>query len=360
MTRRSPLFMVVMCVLAWPVYGAATGAPAASVSPPQGTRELSQEVKADGVVARARISQNAISTSDRLRLVIELEVLSTLEPVPIDLTAQLGVDWESKRVNSPLPVLTSAGTMRHRAEFDLEPLVPGELEIPAITVAVAPKGGDEKSRRTVTFKPFVCRVQSVLPADSTDPQLAAAKGIVDPGTDWRRWIIGGAGALAVIGAGAALLWLAARRRRERRAEALRRAAHDVALERLERLLSSGLLGRAAYNEFYAGLSGILRQYLEDRFGLHAPDRTTEEFLDEMRASAVRGETALSADDAAVLERFLSQCDLVKFARAVPEAREADAAVGTVREIIERTKSAEHQIEIVTEPESVPTVAGAPA
>ncbi len=360
MKRRACVLMTLLGVLAPSAYGTAPGAPVATMPAAQGARELAQELKTDGVVARARIDRSTISTTDRLRLVIELEVPGTLEPLPIDLTSQLGVDWESNRVNSPLPVRTSAGTMRHVVEFDLEPLVPGELAIPAITVVVAPKGGDEKSQRTITLRPFLCQVRSVLPADSTDPQLASAKGIVGPGTDWRRWIIGGAGALAVIGAGAALLWLAARRRRERRAEALRRAAHEVALERLERLLSSGLLVRAAYDAFYAELSGILRQYLEDRFGLHAPDRTTEEFLDEMRASAVRGATVLSADDAAVLERFLAQCDLVKFARAVPEAREADAAVGTVREFIERTKSSEHQIEIVESLPNAASAAGAPA
>lgn len=357
MRRRSLVVMVMLNALARPLLGAATDSLVESAPAPQGSRQLAQEVRQDGVLARARIDRNTISTTDRLRLVIELEVPSMLEPAPIDLTAQLGVDWESKRVNSPLPARSSGGTTLHRAEFDLEPLVPGELTIPAITVAVAPKGGDEQSQRTITFKPFHCQVNSVLPADSTDPQLAAAKGIVDPGTDWRRWIIGGAGALAVIGAGAALMWLAARRRQERRAEALRRAAHEVALERLDRLLSSGLLGHAAYTAFYAGLSGILRQYLEDRFGLHAPDRTTEEFLEEMRASAARGETALSADDAAVLERFLAQCDLVKFARAVPESRETDAAVGTAREFIERTKSDEHQIEVAVEPASATSAAG---
>ena len=29
-------------------------------------------------------------------------------------------------------------------------------------------------------------------------------------------------------------------------------------------------------EFYERISGILRHYIEDRFDLHAPERTTEE------------------------------------------------------------------------------------
>jgi hypothetical protein len=53
-------------------------------------------------------------------------------------------------------------------------------------------------------------------------------------------------------------------------------------------------------------------YLEERFQLRAPDRTTEEFLQDLRRT-----TALDDTQKTALTGFLEHCDLVKFARFEP-------------------------------------------
>ena len=55
-------------------------------------------------------------------------------------------------------------------------------------------------------------------------------------------------------------------------------AHEQAYRELERLLARELIEKGQVKEFYAGVSGVLRRYIENRFGLKAPERTTEEFL----------------------------------------------------------------------------------
>jgi hypothetical protein len=60
------------------------------------------------------------------------------------------------------------------------------------------------------------------------------------------------------------------------------------------------------------VSETLRVYLEDRFSLRAPERTTEEFLVELQTSG-----ALNQDQKQSLAEFLQSCDLVKFARFEP-------------------------------------------
>ena len=65
-------------------------------------------------------------------------------------------------------------------------------------------------------------------------------------------------------------------------------------------------------EFCIAVSDTLRQYLEERFNFHAPERTTEEFLYELRETEL-----LTRDQKASLEDFLTRCDLVKFARYEP-------------------------------------------
>ena len=60
------------------------------------------------------------------------------------------------------------------------------------------------------------------------------------------------------------------------------------------------------------VSETVRVYLEDRFNLRAPERTTEEFLVELQTSG-----ALNQEQKQSLAEFLQSCDLVKFARLEP-------------------------------------------
>ncbi len=66
------------------------------------------------------------------------------------------------------------------------------------------------------------------------------------------------------------------------------------------------------DRFCTVVSSTLRVYLEERFQLHAPERTTEEFLVELQ-----GSPALNAEQKKSLQNFLQSCDLVKFARFEP-------------------------------------------
>ena len=66
--------------------------------------------------------------------------------------------------------------------------------------------------------------------------------------------------------------------------------------------------------FAVRVSRILRVYIEGRFGLHAPKRSTEEFLAEAAASP-----RLTAEQQAWLAAFLVHCDRSKFALAGLEA-----------------------------------------
>lgn len=64
--------------------------------------------------------------------------------------------------------------------------------------------------------------------------------------------------------------------------------------------------------FCTMVSDTARVYLEERFNLRAPERTTDEFLVELRASH-----HLTREQKQSLGAFLESCDLVKFARFEP-------------------------------------------
>jgi hypothetical protein len=144
-----------------------------------------------------------------------------------------------------------------------------------------------------------------------------------PGT-WATW-----GLSVLVALLLTLAWLAWRRyRRERRRPppAVVIPPYRRALERLRAALD--LLHDP--HRFVVVISDTLRVYLEERFNLHAPERTTEEFLTEVRSGQLL--TPLQQQLMAV---FLTRCDLVKFARyepGEPELRELyDAAVRLVEE-----------------------------
>jgi hypothetical protein len=84
--------------------------------------------------------------------------------------------------------------------------------------------------------------------------------------------------------------------------------------------------------FFTELSLILRTYLENRFDLHAPESTTEELTRSMTA-----DIRLDIKEQQTLRNFMTQADLVKFARADAEQDVMNTAFSTVEEFVEQTK-----------------------
>ena len=104
---------------------------------------------------------------------------------------------------------------------------------------------------------------------------------------------------------------------------------------LDRLQSDDLITLQRIEEFYVRVSGILRYYIEWRFGLRAPEQTTEEFLDAMLVAG--GPIAEHRD---LLSAFLAHCDLVKFARHQPAPDDMHNALQRARDFVEQTADPE--------------------
>ena len=121
---------------------------------------------------------------------------------------------------------------------------------------------------------------------------------------WLWWTLA---ALAVV-AVAFTVWFLLRRKRLAPKVAIIIPPHVRAKEKLAEALR--LLGDPKL--FCTMVSDTARVYLEERFNLRAPERTTEEFLIELRASP-----HLTRDQKQSLGEFLESCDLVKFARFEP-------------------------------------------
>jgi len=108
--------------------------------------------------------------------------------------------------------------------------------------------------------------------------------------------------------------------------------HVLAFQALQVLKGKGLLEKDECNPFYTELSLILRTYLEGRFLLNAPDETTEEIVGAMSRSPELGGSQRN-----ILQDFMRQADMVKFAKGHPDRATMESAFDITKQFVEETK-----------------------
>jgi|TARA_B100000678_G_scaffold222100_1_gene189621 hypothetical protein len=188
------------------------------------------------------------------------------------------------------------------------------------------------------------------PADVTNavasekiPDIRGLKDMVEipTGNEWVWWLLVAVAVLVVAGI---VAWFIRRHLAKCSTELAPPPPpppHVVAWERLQRALE--LIHEAEW--FCIEVSHIIRVYLEERFSLHAPDRTTEEFLLELQSSR-----RLAGEHKQLLANFLSECDMVKFARAEPPEQELRSLHEAASRLVGETQPSLHE-EIEAEEEA---------
>ncbi len=174
--------------------------------------------------------------------------------------------------------------------------------------------------------------------DLTPEEVAEANTFVSelpggPGVDtgMRRPAWHWAVLAAVVAALALVAWRMLRRTREVLAPEPIKTPWQIAKERLALLQTRQLPQQGKFDAYYVDLSSILRYYIEGRFQLHAPERTTPEFLAE-----TVGHRYFSPQQEVFLSRFLRLCDRVKFARFRPDLEEMARSFDEVAHFVEDT------------------------
>jgi hypothetical protein len=138
------------------------------------------------------------------------------------------------------------------------------------------------------------------------------------------------GALAI--AGAIILFLYRRKQKEIESVPEPLPAYQIAYNELENLRALNLISEGRIKEYYYRLSNIVRHYIESRFKLMAPERTTEEFLAEMTVT-----DRLAEVHKELISNFLEHCDMVKFAAYGPDSREIENAFDLAIKLVDETK-----------------------
>lgn len=202
-------------------------------------------------------------------------------------------------------------------------MVPTELD----SVAVPPVAFDFVSPRGDTLRAwsdgFDVSIRHIA-TSSKDVRPLKSQWEVPP--DYVKWA---AVALAAIALVAALVWWIRRRRARVVSEApeVRLPPDVVALAELERIAGLGLVERGEFKSYYTLVADAVRRYLGERFHVESMDRTTYELLEELSRHGNRVDG---------LEAFLSEADLVKFAKLRPDSARAQRAIERAREIVVAT------------------------
>lgn len=243
------------------------------------------------------------------------------------------VDWDN--LGDKLdPNNRVVSTYRYR----LEPFLSGTYPIPAFTFEFHDVNSPEDKKYELTTEPIDIEVTSLLGEQRADLKIEDIEGVVDmprPKSYAWVWALG-----IVVVATAAGLWLYLRRKRVKELVRIFKPAHELAYERLRALVKEDLVGAGRIKEFYERISDILRHYIEHRFSLRAPERTTEEFLAELANNEVLPEA-----DKQRLGEFLQHCDLVKFAKHNPTTQQVQETFNLVKDFIEKTKSDERKVDV---------------
>ena len=231
-----------------------------------------------------------------------------------------------------LPELADMGILHHRKTMVLEPGLAGKYTIPSLQIDYWQKEKTDDKDSFITEE-IQITVNSLLEKDQQNLDISDIAPPVSLPSKKIYWIVAGILLVALLVGG--LLWWKSRRKGKE--ETLPpKPAHVIAMKALDVLLAGDLVKQGCIKEFYLAISDILRRYIENRFALHAPERTTEEFLAELGATSV-----LQIQYKTLLQEFLVHCDQVKFAKYQPADEEINKTMELCRQFISDTKQADN-------------------
>jgi hypothetical protein len=228
--------------------------------------------------------------------------------------------------------LVENGRVRRVRSVTFEPFLPGEYSIPAIAFTWSSPDNETMHLET---EPIDVRVESVLSATAPEaihdisPPVPLPRTFLD---SLAAKLLLGLGSVALLAALAA--YLIHRGRRGTESPPPVTPPDEIALRDLDALEAEDLPGKGFVKLFSQGVSDILRRYIEGRFGIDAPELTTEEFLASLTFSC-----EFEADHQQLLRAFLTHCDLVKFAEHRPTIEDMSETSGTCRRFILESRQA---------------------
>ncbi|MEW6359535.1 MAG: SKG-like transmembrane protein [Planctomycetota bacterium] len=297
----------------------------------EGAFEIDKKFERGPVTFFVKVNKKEITIADRITLVLEAQAAEDYK-VQFPKFGEKLQEFGIVDYHTPPQKLIEGGKVLRQKVFTLDPFLSGEYKIPPMKITFWQKDAEDK-KHEIESEEITIQIKSILPEKMAELKIKEIAGPVEIPKPPRGWLYAAVGC-GVIALGVIAGFIIWRRRRGALSErAPKLAAHEIAFMLLDQLLADQLIEKGQMKLFYQRLSDITRHYIENRFGLHAPERTTEEFLSDLRNTDV-----LQDGHKRLLKEFLRRCDLVKFAEHQPTNDEIQNAFDACKGFIVGTKA----------------------
>lgn len=239
-------------------------------------------------------------------------------------------------VQRPLEQTEFSSGNRRVFQAVVAPIQAGETTVPRLAIPFT-NSSDSTNQNRVSSQGIMAspmlKMEILTDPDSKD--LAAIlstdlETVPDKANVWLTWGLPILGAVVVLLLGlvgyAARGWFLNRPAKPETPEGLANRLLDC-------LSAEKLPEQGRFQEFYSRLTGIVREFIAQKTGLHAPELTTEEFWHAAQQSPY-----FSMEWSQTLRDFLASADLVKFGGQKPDQAAIEKAISTARESIHRVAS----------------------
>lgn len=283
-----------------------------------------EEVTADAAFDKAEIG---IGEKVKYSITVDAPKDTKIEFPVIDLTLT-GAGFAIKDFGEDKPVKVSKNKIRVKRWYLLDTYVTGSYNVPPAAINYILSDG---TKGAVETNDMFLEVKSVMKEGEKAEDIKDIKGPVEIKFNYRKAVIFGIIVLVLAAAAAIAVKFYLKHKKRIESIAAIIPPHVVALGELERIKRMSLDTEEMIKKYYIEISSIVRHYVENRFNLRAPERTTEEFLTELT-----GRDTLNKEHKGLLRDFLKQCDLVKFAKYGPSKDEIEGVYNSARKFIEDT------------------------
>ncbi len=285
---------------------------------------------AQGVSAKAFTDSSSYQVGDYINLVIQVEHnknISISNPVLTDSTSKVQIIKQE-----PPEVENHNGNLITTFKFVVSKYDSGNVTIPPVPILYRVKGDQDVQTAYTNEVNFTVHTLKIMPGG----EIKDVKAPVKIPLNWKEILIWILAAIIILGIAFYFYW---RYKKKKMTEVrkvrkiIQKPPHVIAMYELRALEQQQLWQKGMIKEYHSKITEIIRRYFQDQFYLPALELTTSEVMQYLK-QVRRAEIIID-----ITYRFLSNADLVKFAKFKPMASINEEMMKEANEIVERTKPA---------------------
>ena len=181
--------------------------------------------------------------------------------------------------------------------------------------------------------------------DTLKNDLKDIKPIYDAPVDWRGILLTIL-LVAVVIAAVVGLWFLYRKYRKKKAETTEEKdvvpenPYLLVIRKLDEIKSEKVWQKGLLKRYYTDVTDVLREYVKFRFGIDAPEMTSDQILSSLAMNETFGGSVEKDAIIGNLSEVLRIADWVKFAKWQPSFSDNDRIIAVAYDFIEKTKPVE--------------------